>query len=94
MQRRTTARVAGGVIGVALAVALVLAGPVVAQEGDLDCGDPGTSPNMPVGPDDPNDLDRDGDGIGCEDPPEFGEATESDTAPAPEPVVAEPTFTG
>jgi hypothetical protein len=34
------------------------------SSGDLDCADVGGP--IPVGPDDPNNLDGDGDGIGCE----------------------------
>jgi hypothetical protein len=57
---------------------------------DLNCGDPGTSHNMPVGPDDPHGLDGDGDGLGCEDPSVFGPgpapAPVPDPAPAPAPA--------
>jgi hypothetical protein len=34
---------------------------------DLDCGDPGVGTNIPVGDDDPNRFDDDGDGVGCEE---------------------------
>lgn len=45
---------------------VLLAGPATAQE-DLDCGDPGVGVDIPLDPsNDPNDFDRDGDGIGCE----------------------------
>jgi hypothetical protein len=101
MNGRTKARALVGLIGAALAVSLVLVGPAVAQTGDLDCGDPGTSHNMPVDPaNDPNRLDADGDGVGCEDASVFGAATDApaetpsaEAPPAPA-VVAEPTFTG
>jgi len=33
---------------------------------DLNCGDPGTHPNMDVPPGDPHGLDTDDDGTGCE----------------------------
>lgn len=59
-------------------------------QADLDCGDPGTSHDMPVGPDDPHGLDADDDGIGCEDGSVFDPAP---AAPA-EPQVREPTYTG
>jgi hypothetical protein len=59
--------------------------PTPATPADLDCGDPGTSPGMPVPADDPHDLDADDDGIGCEAAP---------TAPAAAPIVAQPTYTG
>ena len=55
------------------------------EPADLDCGDPGTSPGMPVDAGDPHDLDADDDGIGCEAPT---------PAPAAAPVVAQPTYTG
>ena len=60
----------------------LLAGISPAGAEDLDCGDPGTSPNMSVGPDDPNGLDRDHDGVGCEDPsaPSPGAGTAGDSA--------------
>ena len=66
--------------------------PAAPAAAGLDCGDPGTFHNMPVPPDDPNGLDADDDGIGCEDGSVFGDAP----PPAP-PAVAqpgEPTFTG
>lgn len=63
------------------------------QSADIDCGDPGTSHNMPVGPDDPHGLDADDDGVGCEDPSVFGGGPAPAAAPA-EPLPAEPTFTG
>ena len=79
---------------VAAAGSLFLVGPLAAQE-DLDCGDPGTSTDMPVPADDPHDLDRDGDGLGC-DADEGGGGTPYAPAPAPpaEAVQGEPTFTG
>jgi hypothetical protein len=93
--------------GLAMTAAVALtAAPSGAQEDDLNCGDPGTSLNMPVPPDDPHGLDADGDGIGCEDPSAFANSGGSDTttttavtppaaAPAPaEPVEMEPSFTG
>jgi hypothetical protein len=39
--------------------------PPASEYGDLDCSDMGAT-NIPVGPSDPNNLDADGDGIGCE----------------------------
>jgi hypothetical protein len=96
MRLRMTAAIALLIAAVALGIGLA---PVAAQDGgDLDCGDPGTSPNMPVDPNnDPHGLDDDDDGVGCEDPNAFG----GGTAPAPAgesepatPVEAEPTFTG
>jgi hypothetical protein len=56
-----------------------------AQGVDLDCGDPGTSHNMPIDPNnDPYRLDDDNDGIGCEDGSVFGQP------PAPQPTVTVP----
>lgn len=53
---------------VTAAASLLMITPAAAQTGDVDCGDPGTSPNMPIDPNnDPNGLDADHDGIGCED---------------------------
>jgi hypothetical protein len=83
----------------ALAVTAAVNLPASAQEGgDLDCGDPGTSHNMPVDPaNDPHGLDADDDGIGCEDPAAFGGDSGGgggDEAPAAEPVEGEPSFTG
>lgn len=58
-----------------------------AQEGDLDCGDPGTHHNMPVPiDDDPHDLDRNNDGVGCEDPSVFGDTSGSATTMSPAPT--------
>ena len=62
----------------------LLIGVAPAGAQDLDCGDPGTSPNMSVEPGDPHGLDRDGDGIGCE---EEGGGSPS-PAPATEPAPA------
>ena len=59
--------------------------PTPATPADLDCGDPGTTANMPVPADDPHGLDADDDGIGCE---------AAVIAPAAAPVVAQPTYTG
>lgn len=73
------------VAAVAATMALTLA-PASAQE-DLDCGDPGTYPDMPVEPGDPHDLDADDDGIGCEANGGDGGGA---PAPAPEPAPAEP----
>jgi hypothetical protein len=93
-------RVVAAVVAAIAAVAVAFGAPALAQDGDLDCGDPGTSPNMAVGADDPNGLDADDDGIGCEDPAAFGDGG---TAPAGDddgmaepasPVDGEPTFTG
>lgn len=91
-------------MGLAAAVAALVATaavivPAAAQEGgDLDCGDPGTSHNMPIDPaDDPHGLDADGDGIGCEDPAPFGGTTEpaaDDPAEPAAPVRRAPSFTG
>lgn len=95
--------IAAGVLLVASAAMFTVA-PAGAQEGDLNCGDPGTSHNMAVDPDnDPNNLDADNDGEGCEDPDVFDEAPSApapeEPAPAPEapsaePVEGSPTFTG
>jgi hypothetical protein len=96
---------AGVLMAAALSAVVVIgASPSGAQE-DLDCGDPGTFHNMPVDPNnDPNRLDADGNGIGCEDESVFGgdaePAPSPEPAPAPapaapaEPVVEAPTFTG
>jgi hypothetical protein len=89
------------VASVAIVAGLAVAIPATAQEGDLDCGDPGTSHNMPVEiGNDPHGLDDDQDGIGCEDPSAFDGGTEAPPAdtggsaePA-EPVEEEPDFTG
>jgi hypothetical protein len=98
MHRRK--RVGAAVVAAVAAVAVAFGTPALAQEGDLDCGDPGTSPNMTVGAEDPNGLDADNDGIGCEEPADFGDGG---TAPAGDdggtvepatPVEEEPTFTG
>jgi hypothetical protein len=97
-------KTAAGIVAAAAALSLATA-PAWAQTGDLDCGDPGTYLNMPVPPDDPNDLDRDGDGIGCDNPDDFGpdgqpvvDAPAEPEAPAPAPpapaVVEEPDYTG
>jgi hypothetical protein len=97
MHRRK--RVLAVVVAAVAAVAVAFGAPALAQEGDLDCGDPGTSPNMAVEAGDPHGLDADDDGIGCEDPAAFGDGT----APAADddgmvepatPVEEEPTFTG
>jgi hypothetical protein len=104
-------RVVAGVVAGVLAVAVLAVGaPALAQEGDLDCGDPGTFHNMPVEiGNDPHGLDADGDGIGCEDPAAFGGAAPTDTtapladapaaddggtAPPATPVERQPSFTG
>jgi hypothetical protein len=64
-----------------------------APAADLDCGDPGTSHNMPVDPNnDPNRLDADNDGLGCEDPGAFGDAPPAAAPAVPQP--GEPDFTG
>jgi LPXTG-motif cell wall-anchored protein len=67
---------------VTAAACLSLASPAAAGD-DLNCGDPGTSPNMSVPPGDPDGLDADGDGIGCDD-------DDSENTPTPTTVVAEP----
>lgn len=90
MRHSKTAGIAAAVVAVVALMAGTTAG---AQEGDLDCGDPGTSPNMPVDPGDPHRLDDDGDGIGCEETGAPGDGSGTGAAPA-EPVVAEPQFTG
>jgi hypothetical protein len=98
------------VAGVLAAAVLAVGAPALAQEGDLDCGDPGTFHNMPVEPGDPHGLDADGDGIGCEDPAAFGggcaptdttappadalAADDGSTAPPATPVERQPSFTG
>lgn len=69
-----------GVFVAALAT-LAMAGPAGATD-DLNCGDPGTYLNMPVGPDDPHNLDSNDDGIGCEDPDAFPPGSTATTAPA------------
>jgi hypothetical protein len=97
MNLRVIAAIALLVIATALGAGL---GPAAAQDGgDLNCGDPGTSHNMPVDPNnDPNNLDANNDGIGCEDASVFGGAggvtsPSGQTTPAA-PVEAQPTFTG
>jgi hypothetical protein len=89
------------VASVAIVAGLAVAIPATAQEGDLNCGDPGTFHNMPVDPNnDPNNLDADDDGIGCEDPSVFDGGTEAPpadtggTAEPAEPVEEDPDFTG
>jgi len=78
-----TAGIMAAIVAVMAFMAATTAG---AQEGDLNCGDPGTSHNMTVPPDDPHGLDTDNDGIGCEDPTVF-EGNPNTTAP-PEPPAA------
>jgi len=93
MSKRKAAIAASVAIVAGLAVAI----PATAQEGDLNCGDPGTFHNMPVDPaNDPNNLDADDDGIGCEDAAAFGGAAPEAPAEAPtaEAVEAAPDFTG
>lgn len=99
---------AGILVVAALSAALLAftASTAGAQEGDLDCGDPGTSPNMSVPADDPHGLDRDGNGIGCEEDgggstpapaePEAPAPSDDMTEPAEpaEPVAEEPDYTG
>lgn len=71
----------------AIATVLTLSASPAGAQGDLDCGDPGTSHNMQVGPDDPNGLDADDDGVGCEDASVFDSApAPATTAPAPAPA--------
>lgn len=63
---RIILKLAGTALFTVVSLPLLLAGPATAQE-DLDCGDPGVGVNIPLDPNnDPNDFDRDGDGIGCE----------------------------
>lgn len=99
MSNITRAGLLLGGLAITAAVA-VAAAPSGAQQQDLNCGDPGTSHNMPVGPDDPHGLDDDNDGIGCEDPSAFGSGgmtgsgATPPTAPPAEPVEGEPNFTG
>lgn len=51
---------------------------------DLNCGDEGTSHNMPIDPDnDPNNLDGNDDGVGCEDPSDFPTPTTTATTAPP-----------
>jgi hypothetical protein len=57
-----------------------------AQEDDLNCGDPGTYHNMPVPPGDPDGLDSDDDGIGCEDPSVFDQPPATEPPPPPPPA--------
>lgn len=72
---------AGGIVA---AVALFLAIPAAAGGDDLNCGDPGTSHNMPIDPNnDPHNLDGDDDGVGCEDPSAFPTTTTTTTAAVP-----------
>jgi LPXTG-motif cell wall-anchored protein len=74
----------------AAALALTFMSPPASADDDLDCGDPGTTPNMSVPADDPHDLDDDDDGIGCEDD------SVTTTVPAPattQPQAAAPTTT-
>ncbi len=100
-------RVVAGVVAGVLAVAVLAVGaPALAQEGDLNCGDPGTFPNMPIEiGNDPHGLDADQDGIGCEDPTAFGGGGAPTDTPAPAtddggtaepatPVQRQPSFTG
>jgi hypothetical protein len=82
----------------AVAVSLVLglltvpAGAAGDDDDVLNCGDPGTSPNMPIDPaNDPNNLDHDDDGIGCEDDDDGDDAPAAQPAPA---VEGQPDFTG
>jgi hypothetical protein len=84
-----------GTFVVAAAAATFLIGAAPAGATDLNCGDPGTFPNMPVEPGDPHGLDRDGNGIGCEDdsaggptvtePPVTAPPVTEPAAPAPAP---------
>jgi LPXTG-motif cell wall-anchored protein len=63
---RTILKLAGVAFFIMVSLPVLLAGPATAQE-DLNCGDPGVGVNIPLDPNnDPNDFDRDGDGIGCE----------------------------
>jgi hypothetical protein len=94
------------VAGVVILLAVAFGSATGDAQTDLDCGDPGTSPNMPVAGDDEHNLDADDDGIGCENPEDFDTTTATampttavppvvgGTAPAAEPVVARPHFTG
>jgi len=79
-------KTAAGAFVAAVASLALAASPAWAQAGDLDCGDPGTFHNMPVGPDDPHRLDSNGDGIGCEDASAFG----PDGQPVGTPVATDP----
>jgi hypothetical protein len=89
---------AGLLMAAALSVGMLIGPSPSGAQADLDCGDPGTSPNMPVDPNnDPHRLDDDDDGIGCEDPSASGGEPAPDApaeAPAAAPLPAEPTFTG
>lgn len=60
----------------AVAVAVVLSAPVAGAVEDLDCADIGRPVNVLEG--DPNNLDADGDGVGCESQP--GAAVDQDEA--------------
>lgn len=95
---------AGILMVAAISTLFIGVSPIGAQD-ELNCGDPGTSHNMPVGPDDPHGLDGNNNGIGCEDPNDFpapapAPAPADDPEPAPdpaapaEPQVREPDYTG
>jgi hypothetical protein len=100
---------AGVLTAAALSALLMIGTSPSGAQADLDCGDPGTSHNMPIDPNnDPNGLDADNNGIGCEDASVFGDAPAPSTDPAPPapepepsdtaapavPQPGEPTFTG
>ena len=92
---------AGVLMAAAISVVVLIGASPSGAQADLDCGDPGTFHNMPVDPNnDPNGLDADGNGIGCEDGSVFGDEPTPPTSPPPAqaspamPQPAEPTFTG
>lgn len=98
MRKLSKAAAVTAVAITSLAAASFTASTAGAQSGDLDCGDPGTSHNMPVPPDDPHDLDDDGDGIGCENPDAFengggSPTTQATTGPVPSAPAPQPTPT-
>jgi LPXTG-motif cell wall-anchored protein len=88
---RITIRKTAGVMLFTTATLLVgLATPASAQE-DLNCGDPGVGVSFPVDPNnDPNDFDRDGDGIGCESDEGGAPQTPASTPSAPSHVTELP----
>jgi hypothetical protein len=97
-------RRAGILMVTAISAVLMIGVSPTGAQADLDCGDPGTSLNMPVDPNnDPHELDANDDGVGCEDPAAFDGGGGTPTpapGPAPmpadpaEPQVREPDFTG
>lgn len=75
-----------GILAVAATAALLVGSQTAGATDDLDCGDPGTSPNMSIDPNnDPHRLDDNNNGIGCEDPSVF-EPEPSDPEPSAPPT--------